>query len=126
MEKISEGVIKILICTSIVENGRYVRNANTIMVQYVQQFGLTQFTPDPSLLPFPCTSILLLNLSVKDQYKKLFILKMHLAVIVSLYPPKPNPPLHLSSTLFSLIYSYIIMLKWWIFFWELHAFCSIT
>ncbi|KAJ0054633.1 hypothetical protein Pint_02482 [Pistacia integerrima] len=42
MEKFSQGVIKILICTNIVESGLDIQNANTIIVQDVQQFGLAQ------------------------------------------------------------------------------------
>ncbi|KAJ0025755.1 hypothetical protein Pint_07278 [Pistacia integerrima] len=36
------GVIKILICTNIVESGLDIQNANAIIVQDVQQFGLAQ------------------------------------------------------------------------------------
>ncbi|KAL5797331.1 hypothetical protein ACOSQ2_002151 [Xanthoceras sorbifolium] len=42
MEKFAQGVIKILICTNIVESGLDIQNANTIVVQDVQQFGLAQ------------------------------------------------------------------------------------
>lgn len=42
MEKFAQGVIKILICTNIVESGLDIQNANTIIVQDVQQFGLAQ------------------------------------------------------------------------------------
>ncbi|KAK3183928.1 hypothetical protein Dsin_031214 [Dipteronia sinensis] len=42
MEKFSQGVIKILLCTNIVESGLDIQNANTIVVQDVQQFGLAQ------------------------------------------------------------------------------------
>ncbi|XP_030953382.1 ATP-dependent DNA helicase At3g02060, chloroplastic-like isoform X2 [Quercus lobata] len=42
MEKFALGEIKILICTNIVESGLDIQNANTIIVQEVQQFGLAQ------------------------------------------------------------------------------------
>lgn len=42
MEKFAQGAIKILICTNIVESGLDIQNANTIVVQDVQQFGLAQ------------------------------------------------------------------------------------
>ncbi|KAF4385643.1 hypothetical protein F8388_010199 [Cannabis sativa] len=42
MEKFAQGDIKILICTNIVESGLDIQNANTIIVQDVQQFGLAQ------------------------------------------------------------------------------------
>lgn len=42
MEKFALGDIKILICTNIVESGLDIQNANTIVVQDVQQFGLAQ------------------------------------------------------------------------------------
>ncbi|XP_061349004.1 ATP-dependent DNA helicase At3g02060, chloroplastic-like [Gastrolobium bilobum] len=42
MERFSLGEIKILISTSIVESGLDIQNANTIIVQDVQQFGLAQ------------------------------------------------------------------------------------
>ncbi|XP_062105285.1 uncharacterized protein LOC133816949 isoform X2 [Humulus lupulus] len=42
MEKFAQGNIKILICNSKVESGLDIQNANTIIVQDVQQFGLAQ------------------------------------------------------------------------------------
>uniref|UniRef100_A0A5B7BS35 DNA helicase n=1 Tax=Davidia involucrata TaxID=16924 RepID=A0A5B7BS35_DAVIN len=42
MEKFAVGEIKILICTNIVESGLDIQNANTIIIQDVQQFGLAQ------------------------------------------------------------------------------------
>ncbi|XP_073062113.1 ATP-dependent DNA helicase At3g02060, chloroplastic [Primulina eburnea] len=42
MEKFCLGCIKILICTNIVESGLDIQNANTIIIQEVQQFGLAQ------------------------------------------------------------------------------------
>lgn len=42
MEKFFQGQIKILICTNIVESGLDIQNANTIIIQDVQQFGLAQ------------------------------------------------------------------------------------
>lgn len=42
MEKFALGEIKILICTNIVESGLDIQNANTIIIQDVQQFGLAQ------------------------------------------------------------------------------------
>ncbi|KAL5581490.1 hypothetical protein UlMin_013932 [Ulmus minor] len=42
MENFAQGEIKILICTNIVESGLDIQNANTIIVQDVQQFGLAQ------------------------------------------------------------------------------------
>lgn len=42
MERFSQGEIKILLCTNIVESGLDIQNANTIIIQDVQQFGLAQ------------------------------------------------------------------------------------
>lgn len=42
MEKFSGGEIKILISTNIVESGLDIQNANTIIVQDVQHFGVAQ------------------------------------------------------------------------------------
>ncbi|CAN8269796.1 unnamed protein product [Cochlearia groenlandica] len=42
MERFAQGRIKILICTNIVESGLDIQNANTIIIQDVQQFGLAQ------------------------------------------------------------------------------------
>ncbi|XP_031380483.1 ATP-dependent DNA helicase At3g02060, chloroplastic [Punica granatum] len=42
MEKFAQGEIRILICTNIVESGLDIQNANTIIIQDVQQFGLAQ------------------------------------------------------------------------------------
>ncbi|XP_059645387.1 ATP-dependent DNA helicase At3g02060, chloroplastic isoform X2 [Cornus florida] len=42
MENFAQGGIKILICTNIVESGLDIQNANTIIIQDVQQFGLAQ------------------------------------------------------------------------------------
>ncbi|GMP37152.1 hypothetical protein CsSME_00008968 [Camellia sinensis var. sinensis] len=42
MEKFAHGEVKILICTNIVESGLDIQNANTIIIQDVQQFGLAQ------------------------------------------------------------------------------------
>lgn len=42
MENFAVGEIKILICTNIVESGLDIQNANTIIIQDVQQFGLAQ------------------------------------------------------------------------------------
>ncbi|XP_022739211.1 ATP-dependent DNA helicase At3g02060, chloroplastic isoform X5 [Durio zibethinus] len=42
MEKFAQGEIKILICTNIVESGLDIQNANTIIIQDVQLFGLAQ------------------------------------------------------------------------------------
>ncbi|CDP16756.1 unnamed protein product [Coffea canephora] len=42
MARFALGEIKILICTNIVESGLDIQNANTIIIQDVQQFGLAQ------------------------------------------------------------------------------------
>ncbi|GAB2284040.1 hypothetical protein Dimus_018520 [Dionaea muscipula] len=42
MERFAVGEIRILICTNIVESGLDIQNANTIIIQDVQQFGLAQ------------------------------------------------------------------------------------
>ncbi|KAJ8773068.1 hypothetical protein K2173_028245 [Erythroxylum novogranatense] len=42
MEKFARGDIRILICTNIVESGLDIQNANTIIIQDVQQFGMAQ------------------------------------------------------------------------------------
>ena len=64
MEKFAKGEIKILICTNIVESGLDIQNANTIIVQDVQQFGLAQLY---QVLPFPVFILLpdFLTLSFK-------------------------------------------------------------
>lgn len=49
MEKFAQGDIKILICTNIVESGLDIQNANTIIIQDVQQFGLAQLYQVQSL-----------------------------------------------------------------------------
>lgn len=50
MERFAQGKIKILICTNIVESGLDIQNANTIIIQDVQQFGLAQLYQVPSYL----------------------------------------------------------------------------
>ncbi|WCJ40266.1 Transcription-repair-coupling factor [Euphorbia peplus] len=86
MEKFAQGEIKILICTNIVESGLDIQNANTIMIQDVQLFGLAQlyqlrgrvgradkeafaylFYPDKSLL----TEHALERLKALEEYKEL-------------------------------------------------------
>lgn len=54
MERFAQGVIRILICTNIVESGLDIQNANTIIVQDVQQFGLAQLYQvfNPSIKKF--------------------------------------------------------------------------
>ncbi|XP_063947795.1 ATP-dependent DNA helicase At3g02060, chloroplastic isoform X2 [Daucus carota subsp. sativus] len=42
MESFAGGDVKILLCTNIVESGLDIQNANTIIIQDVQQFGLSQ------------------------------------------------------------------------------------
>ncbi|CAK9166187.1 unnamed protein product [Ilex paraguariensis] len=42
MENFALGELKVLICTNIVESGLDIQNANTIIIQDVQQFGLAQ------------------------------------------------------------------------------------
>lgn len=42
MKRFAQGEIDILICTNIVESGLDIQNANTIIVQDIQQFGLAQ------------------------------------------------------------------------------------
>ena len=42
MEKFSCGEIKILVCTHIIESGIDIPNANTMIVQYAELFGLAQ------------------------------------------------------------------------------------
>ncbi|XP_065867503.1 ATP-dependent DNA helicase At3g02060, chloroplastic [Euphorbia lathyris] len=86
MEKFAQGEIKILICTNIVESGLDIQNANTIIIQDVQLFGLAQlyqlrgrvgradkeayaylFYPDKSLL----TDHALERLKALEEYKEL-------------------------------------------------------
>ncbi|CAI0457005.1 unnamed protein product [Linum tenue] len=52
MEKFALGEIKILICTNIVESGLDIQNANTIIIQDVQQFGLAQLYQVPLRQPY--------------------------------------------------------------------------
>ncbi|KAJ8422356.1 hypothetical protein Cgig2_014897 [Carnegiea gigantea] len=61
MDRFAQGEIKVLICTNIVESGLDMQNANTIIIQDIQQFGLAQlYQACYSLLfkslpyPFPC------------------------------------------------------------------------
>lgn len=42
MDRFAQGEIKVLICTNIVESGLDMQNANTIIIQDIQQFGLAQ------------------------------------------------------------------------------------
>lgn len=42
MENFAGGDVKILLCTNIVESGLDIQNANTIIIQDVQLFGLAQ------------------------------------------------------------------------------------
>ncbi|KAK4349178.1 hypothetical protein RND71_031933 [Anisodus tanguticus] len=42
MERFARGDIRILVCTNIVESGLDIQNANTIIIQDVQHFGLAQ------------------------------------------------------------------------------------
>ncbi|TVT97254.1 hypothetical protein EJB05_57501, partial [Eragrostis curvula] len=42
MEKFASGEIKILVCTHIIESGIDIANANTMIVQYAELFGLAQ------------------------------------------------------------------------------------
>lgn len=58
MERFAQGEIKILICTNIVESGLDIQNANTIIVQDVQQFGLAQlYQVQFFIRSFQCFSI---------------------------------------------------------------------
>lgn len=52
MERFAQGKIKILICTNIVESGLDIQNANTIIIQDVQQFGLAQLYQVPKLIVY--------------------------------------------------------------------------
>lgn len=54
MERFAQGKIKILICTNIVESGLDIQNANTIIIQDVQQFGLAQLYQVPKLFLKHC------------------------------------------------------------------------
>jgi transcription-repair coupling factor (superfamily II helicase) len=60
MERFAQGKIKILICTNIVESGLDIQNANTIIIQDVQQFGLAQLYQVPKLLVYFTFASLLL------------------------------------------------------------------
>lgn len=42
MKSFVRGEIKILVCTNIVESGLDIRNANTIIIQDIQYFGMAQ------------------------------------------------------------------------------------
>lgn len=42
MEKFACGEVKILVCTHIIESGIDIPNANTMVVQYAELFGLAQ------------------------------------------------------------------------------------
>ena len=42
MDRFSQGEIGILVCANIMESGLDIQNANTIIIQDVQQFGLAQ------------------------------------------------------------------------------------
>ncbi|CAK7348119.1 unnamed protein product [Dovyalis caffra] len=86
MEQFAQGDIKILICTNIVESGLDIQNANTIIIQDVQLFGLAQlyqlrgrvgradkeahahlFYPDKSML----TDQALERLAALEEYREL-------------------------------------------------------
>lgn len=61
MDRFAQGEIKILICTNIVESGLDIQNANTIIIQEVQQFGLAQLYQVLVFFPFPLCLIYFLN-----------------------------------------------------------------
>ena len=42
MEKFTNGVTQVLVCTTIIEMGLDIQNANTIIVMNSQKFGLSQ------------------------------------------------------------------------------------
>jgi hypothetical protein len=42
MEKFASGEMKILVCTHIIESGIDIANANTMIVQFAELFGLAQ------------------------------------------------------------------------------------
>jgi len=42
MEKFAIGEVKILVCTHIIESGIDIANANTMIVQFAELFGLAQ------------------------------------------------------------------------------------
>lgn len=42
MEKFANGEVKILVCTHIIESGIDIANANTMIVQFAELFGLAQ------------------------------------------------------------------------------------
>jgi hypothetical protein len=63
MEQFAQGEIKILICTNIVESGLDIQNANTIIIQDVQLFGLAQLY---QVLPSPLSPV---NMLFKYFYK---------------------------------------------------------
>lgn len=77
MEKFSQGEIKILTCTNIVESGLDIQNANTIIIQDVQQFGLAQLYQVLFflllLLPFYFYFYCLKNLSERRMCVKIII-----------------------------------------------------
>lgn len=78
MENFALGDIKILICTNIVESGLDIQNANTIIVQDVQQFGLAQlYQVLPSLFHFSFVQIFKNNV-VQKVPVRIFIRNVHL------------------------------------------------
>jgi transcription-repair coupling factor (superfamily II helicase) len=42
MKSFVQGEVKILVCTNIVESGLDIKNANTIIIQDIQYFGMSQ------------------------------------------------------------------------------------
>lgn len=64
MERFAKGDIRILICTIIVESGLDIQNANTIIIQDVQQFGLAQLY---QVFLLPCISIFHLHQLLKKK-----------------------------------------------------------
>ena len=71
MEKFSCGEIKILVCTHIIESGIDIANANTMIVQFAELFGLAQLYQVAffSCMFFLCLVSIIFNVTMLRSYQ---------------------------------------------------------
>lgn len=92
MEKFALGEIKILICTNIVESGLDIQNANTIIIQDVQHFGLAQLYQvlflliSPYSFLFRCYHISCLLCSLQASFRTAVVIFLIFNVLYFLSP----------------------------------------
>ena len=71
MEKFASGEVKILVCTHIIESGIDIANANTIIVQFAELFGLAQLYQVAffSCMFFLCLVSIIFNVTMLRSYQ---------------------------------------------------------